>query len=132
MCAQSCPVLCNLMDCSSVHGFFQGKNTRMTCHFLLWKIFPIPGIKPTSPASPALTGRFFTTEPPGKLSEKKIISVKSIFHIIYVADFVFLSDHNNISPIPFGFFQNDIINPPPRAVIHVLYRVESRQGLCLL
>ena len=66
MCAQSCPVLCNLMDCSSVHGFFQGKNTRMTCHCLLWKIFPIPGIKPTSPASPALTGRFFTTEPPGK------------------------------------------------------------------
>ena len=25
-----------------------------------------PGIKSTSPASPALTGRFFTTEPPGK------------------------------------------------------------------
>ena len=28
---------------------------------------PNPGIKPMSPASPALTGRFFTTEPPGKL-----------------------------------------------------------------
>ena len=25
-----------------------------------------PGIKPASPASPALTGGFFTTEPPGK------------------------------------------------------------------
>ena len=25
-----------------------------------------PGIKPTSPASLALAGRFFTTEPPGK------------------------------------------------------------------
>ena len=25
-----------------------------------------PGIEPTTPASPALTGRFFTTEPPGK------------------------------------------------------------------
>jgi len=25
-----------------------------------------PGIKPISPASPALAGRFFTTEPPGK------------------------------------------------------------------
>ena len=25
-----------------------------------------PGIKPTSPASPAFAGRFFTTEPPGK------------------------------------------------------------------
>ena len=27
---------------------------------------PNPGIKPVSPASPALAGRFFTTEPPGK------------------------------------------------------------------
>ena len=29
---------------------------------------PNPGIKPTSPASPGLVGRFFTTEPPGKPS----------------------------------------------------------------
>ena len=27
---------------------------------------PIPGMEPASPASPALTGGFFTTEPPGK------------------------------------------------------------------
>ena len=27
---------------------------------------PDPGIEPTSPASPALAGEFFTTEPPGK------------------------------------------------------------------
>ena len=27
---------------------------------------PHPGTEPTSPASPALAGRFFTTEPPGK------------------------------------------------------------------
>ena len=27
---------------------------------------PEPGIEPTSPASPALAGRFFTNEPPGK------------------------------------------------------------------
>ena len=27
---------------------------------------PDPGIKPTSPVSPALAGRLFTTEPPGK------------------------------------------------------------------
>ena len=27
---------------------------------------PDPGIEPSSPASPALAGRFFTTEPPGK------------------------------------------------------------------
>ena len=28
---------------------------------------PHPGIGPISPVSPALAGRFFTTEPPGKL-----------------------------------------------------------------
>ena len=39
---------------------------------LQWVPFPSPGdlprprIKPTSPVSPALVGRFFTTEPPGK------------------------------------------------------------------
>ena len=27
---------------------------------------PNPGIEPQSPVSPALSGRFFTTEPPGK------------------------------------------------------------------
>ena len=27
---------------------------------------PDPGTKPRSPVSPALAGRFFTTEPPGK------------------------------------------------------------------
>ena len=31
--------------------------------------FPDPGNKPTSPVSPAFTGRFFTTEPPGKPQE---------------------------------------------------------------
>ena len=35
-------------------------------HFSLQGIFPNPGIKSTSPASPALAGRFFTTVPPGK------------------------------------------------------------------
>ena len=27
---------------------------------------PDPGIEPTSPVSPVLAGRFFTTEPPGR------------------------------------------------------------------
>ena len=30
---------------------------------------PDPATEPTSPMSPALTGRFFTTEPPGKPKE---------------------------------------------------------------
>ena len=57
------------MDCSppgsSVHEIFQQE---------YWGGFPCPptgdlpdpGIKPASPASPALAGGFFTAEPPGK------------------------------------------------------------------
>ena len=35
---------------------------------------PDPGIKPESPADPALAGGFFTTEPPGKSPAENIIS----------------------------------------------------------
>ena len=42
---------------------FSGKNTGVDCHFLLQGIFWTQGL---NSASPALTGRFFTTEPPGK------------------------------------------------------------------
>ena len=45
---------------------FPGKNTGVGCHFLVQGDLPHPGIKPASPASPALAGGFFTTEPPGK------------------------------------------------------------------
>ena len=42
--AQSCPTLCDPMDCSlprfSVHGIFPGTNTGVGCHFLLQRIFP--------------------------------------------------------------------------------------------
>ena len=38
--------------------------------FLLLEDLPNPGVKPTSPVVPALTGRFFTTEPPGKCNGK--------------------------------------------------------------
>ena len=56
------------MDCSlprpSVHGISQVR--------ILELQFPSPGdllglaIEPTFPTSPALAGRFFTTEPPGE------------------------------------------------------------------
>ena len=35
-------------------GFFRQKNTRVGCHFPPWKDLSDPGIKPTSPESPAL------------------------------------------------------------------------------
>ena len=66
VCAQSCLTLCNPMDCtlpgSSVHGISQQG---------YWNGLPFspPGNLPDlgiKPMSPALAGRFFTTESPGK------------------------------------------------------------------
>ena len=58
--AQSCPTLCNPMDCSlpctSVHGIFC-KNIGVGCHFLLQGIFlPDLEIEPESLTFPALAG----------------------------------------------------------------------------
>ena len=47
---QSCPTLCNPMDCSppgaSVHGNSPGKNTGVGCRALLWGDLPDSGIEP--------------------------------------------------------------------------------------
>ena len=49
--AQSCPTLCNPVDCSlpgfSIHGIFQ--STGMGCHFLLQEIFLTQGSNPGLP-----------------------------------------------------------------------------------
>ena len=51
--AQSCPTLCDPMDCSppgsSVHGDTSGKNTGVGCHSLLQEIFPTQGSNPGLP-----------------------------------------------------------------------------------
>ena len=58
-----------MSDFSGPHGHpplpwnFLGKNTGVGCHFLLQVIFLL-GIKS---APPALAGKFFSTESPGKL-----------------------------------------------------------------
>ena len=67
---KSCSTLCNPMDCSPpdslVHGIFQAR-------ILEWVAIPSSrelsdsGIKPKSPVSSALAGRFFTTVLPYKL-----------------------------------------------------------------
>ena len=58
--AQSCPVLCDPVDCrlpgSSVHGILSRQE--VGCHALLQGMFP--GIQPESLMSPALANRFFT------------------------------------------------------------------------
>ena len=63
--AKSCPTLHNPMDCSppgfSVRGISQAR-------ILEWVAFPFPGDLPDPgiEESPALAGRFFTSEPPGE------------------------------------------------------------------
>ena len=64
---QSCPTLCNSLDCSppgsSVHGDSPGKNTEVGCHALLQKIFLTQGsnLCLSSFMSPALASGFFIT-----------------------------------------------------------------------
>ena len=51
--AQSCPILCEPVDCSppgsSVHGKSPGKNTGVGCHAFLQRTFPTQGLNPGLP-----------------------------------------------------------------------------------
>ena len=71
---------------------FPGKNTGVDCPFLH------QGIKPTYSAAPALTSKFFTTEPPGKPPKNttldKLVFLSFACHII---DVVFLWAVSNLS-----------------------------------
>ena len=64
---QSCPTLCDTMNCSllgfSVHGDSPGKNTGVGCHALPQGNLPHPGIEPRSPALPEDS---LPSESPGK------------------------------------------------------------------
>ena len=61
--AQSYPTLCDPMDCSrpgsSAHGIFQARILEWVTISSSKGIFPTQGL-------PALAGRFFSAEPPGK------------------------------------------------------------------
>ena len=76
--AQSCPTVCDPMDCSppgsSSMGFSRQEYWR-GCHFLLQGNLPDPGIEPRSPA---LQADALTSELPGK--PKKIRDTKGTFH----------------------------------------------------
>ena len=65
---KSCSTLCDPMDRSlpgsSVHGLSQARMLEWVA-FPSQGDFPNLGTEPVSPVSPALAGRFFTTEPPG-------------------------------------------------------------------
>ena len=85
--AQSCPILCNPMDCSppgsSVHGDSPGKNTGVGCHALLptQEDLPNPGIKL---GFSALYADSLLSEPPGKPKNTGVGSL-SLFQGIFPA-----------------------------------------------
>ena len=64
VCAQSRPALHRLIDCSPPVSSAQGiSQARILKWVAISGELPDPGIEP---ASPALSGGFFSTEPPGK------------------------------------------------------------------
>ena len=63
---QSCPTLCDSMDCSPQAPLSMGLPKQ---EYRSELSFPSPGDLPDSgiePVSPALASRFFTAEPPGE------------------------------------------------------------------
>ena len=74
--AKSCLTLGDPMDYSqpgSSAGFSKQEYWN-GLPFLPPRNLPDPGIKPTSPGSPALAGRFFTTESPRKPISNHLVS----------------------------------------------------------
>ena len=71
---QSCPTLCDPMDCSSpsssVHGILQARILEWGCRFLLQGIFPTQGSK-LSLTPPALAGGCFTTRATWETEQKR-------------------------------------------------------------
>ena len=87
---QSCPTLCDPMDCnppdSSVHGIFHAEILEWLS-ISFYRGFSQPRIKPVSPASPALAGRFFTAEPPGKPTLSTLVRAKPVGFLTLVSCF---------------------------------------------
>ena len=78
---QSCPTLWDPMDCSCQAPLtmeFSRQEYWSELPFPTPRDLPDPVIKPTSPASPALSGGLFTTVAPGKLMALICISVKQL------------------------------------------------------
>ena len=85
--AQACTIASFVSDSLRPHGLWParllspwdspGKNTGVSCHAFLQRIFLTQGIESASLVSPALEGRFFTTSTTWEASNMHISSVKS-------------------------------------------------------
>ena len=92
---QSCPTLCDSMDCSplgsSVHGDSLGKNIGLVCHNLLQGIFPTHGLNPGLPHCRQIPYQFSHQGSP----THKILSTNYLCPII---DFSELEDQSIQNP----------------------------------
>ena len=75
-------IFCDSMDCAPLSKGFSGQEYWSELPFPSLGDLPNPGIEP---ASPALAGEFFTTEPPGEL-KLKCYSPLEEFHIFSLID----------------------------------------------
>ena len=84
MCAQSCLILGNPMDCSppcsTVHAIFQARIPERVAIFSP-EFLPNPEIEPVSPV---LAGRYLTTEPPDKPNRDTVFVLTVFFRWIIV------------------------------------------------
>ena len=81
--------LCDPNDCSpagfSVHGIFQARTPEWVA-MPSSEDLPDPGIESASHVSAAMAGGFFTTVPPGKLSQyivSQSVSSSVVFHNLF-------------------------------------------------
>ena len=85
--AQSCPTLCNPMDCS-LQAHLSMKYSRQKywsgLPFPTLGDLPNPGIEPTFLASPALSGTFFTTVPSYSKSWPLCAALKFFWNKIFL------------------------------------------------
>ena len=100
--SQSCPTLCNPMNLARQVPLSMGfprQEYWTGLPFPSSEDLPDPGIKPESPA---LAGRFFTAEPPGKPIKKKKCTSHKIYHLnhfyvsVSLSSFTSLCNHHTI------------------------------------
>ena len=105
--AQSCPILCDSMDCSppgsSVRGDFPGKNTEVGRLSILQGNLPDPGIPP---GSPALQVGPLPAELPGKP-----IYIYTHINIFFFTFFSIMVYYNTLNIVPCAIQQDLVVHP---------------------
>ena len=103
-----------------------GKNTGVDSHFFPPGDVPQLAITPASPVAPALAGRFFTTEPPGK-SPSTVVWKFPLFFNKDPPHFHFALDSTNDAAIPASWARLRIIatcHGAPGPVLNILLVVK--------